>query len=147
PDDLRKLKLFTWAGNAHEYDLWKANGFNPIALETAGIAQGLMSDTINAIPLPPFFALAGQLHEQTKHMLELNWAPLVGAAVVRQKSWERVPAETRAAMLKIAAEAGKQIKTDGRAESDAAVVAMGKRGLAVQKVSPEVEAEWRSAVE
>jgi TRAP-type C4-dicarboxylate transport system substrate-binding protein len=147
PDDLRKLKLFSWAGDIQTYDLWKASGFHPVALETAGIAQGLMSDSINAIPMPPFFALAGQLNDQTKYMLELNWAPLVGAAVVRKKSWDRVPAGTREAMLKIAAETGKQIKSDGRAESDAAVMAMAKRGLVVQKVPPEVEAEWCAAVE
>jgi len=147
PDDLRKLKLFSWAGDIKAYDLWKASGFNPVALETAGIAQGLMSDTINVIPMPPFFALAGQLHEQTKYMLELNWAPLVGAVVVRKKSWDRVPPGAREAMLKVAAQTGRQIKADGRAESEAAVVAMVKRGLKVQKVSPEVEAEWRAAVE
>lgn len=147
PNDLRKLKLFCWAGDVRTYDLWKASGFNPVALETAGIAQGLMSDTINAIPMPPFFALAGQMQDQTKHMLELNWAPLVGAAVVRKKSWDRLTPETREALLKIAAETGKQIKTDGRAENEKAVTAMATRGLVVQKVSPEVEAEWRATVE
>jgi TRAP-type transport system periplasmic protein len=147
PDDLRKLKVFCWAGNTAEYDLWKASGFSPVALETAGIAQGLMSDTISAIPMPPFFALAGQLQDQTKYMLELNWAPLVGAAVVRKKSWDRVPAAAREAMLKTAAETGRQIKSNGRAESEASVTAMSKRGLIVQKVTPEIEAEWRATVE
>jgi TRAP-type transport system periplasmic protein len=147
PDDLRKLKLFCWAGDVRGYDLWKASGFNPVALETAGIAQGLMSDTINAISTPPFFALAGQLNDQTKYMLELNWAPLVGAAVVRKKSWDRIPAETRAAMLKIAADTGKQIQINGRTENQAAVDAMVKRGLIVQKVTPQIEEEWRTAVQ
>src|SRR2546421_5142770 len=121
PDDLRKLKLFSWVGNAHEYDLWKAAGFHPVALETAGIPQGLLSGTIEAVPMPPFFALAGQLDLQAKYMLELNWGPLVGAAVVRKKSWERVQAGKRDAMLKAATEIGKKVKADGRAESDLAV--------------------------
>ncbi len=144
PDDLRKLKVFSWVGNAHEYDLWKATGFRPVALETAGIPQGLLSGTIEAVSVPPFFALAGQLDTQAKHMLELNWAPLVGAAVVRKKSWERVPGSAREQMLKVSAEIGKKVKADGRAESDAAVAAMTKRGLKVQKITPEVEAEWRT---
>lgn len=147
PDDLRQLKLFTWAGNTHEYDLWKASGFNPVALETAGIAQGLMSDTINAIPMPPFYAMAGQLYNQTKYMLELNWGPLVGAAVVRKKSWDRIAPEVREAMLKIAAETGKQIKIEGRKESQESVDAMIKRGLIVTKVTPEIEAEWRAMID
>src|ERR1041384_1280932 len=53
PDDLRKHKIFSWAGNAHEYDLWKSTGFHPVSLETAGIAQGLLSGTIDALAMPP----------------------------------------------------------------------------------------------
>jgi TRAP-type C4-dicarboxylate transport system substrate-binding protein len=147
PDDLRKLKVFTWSGNVHEYDIWKAGGFRPVSLETAGIPQGLLSDTISAVPMPPFFALAGQLDAQAKYMLELNWGPLVGAAVVRKKSWDRVPEAARQEMLKAAAEIGKEVKAAGRAESDSSVAAMAKRGLTVQKVPPDVEAEWRAMVE
>ena len=147
PDDLRKLKVFAWAGNAAEYDLWKASGFNPVALDAMGIPQGLLSGTISAVPTVPIFALSAQLDSQAKYMLEINWGPLVGAAVVHKKSWDRVPASAREAMLKIAEETGRQVKAAGRAESDAAVAAMVKRGLVVQKVTPEVEAEWCAVID
>jgi TRAP-type C4-dicarboxylate transport system substrate-binding protein len=146
PDDLRKLKVFAWAGNAAEYDIWKAAGFSPVALEATGIPQGLLSGTISAVPTVPIYALAGQIDSQAKYMLEINWGPLVGALVVHKKSWDRVPAAAREAMLKIAQETGRQVKAAGRAESDAAVAAMVKRGLVVQKVSPEVEAEWVAVI-
>jgi TRAP-type C4-dicarboxylate transport system substrate-binding protein len=116
-------------------------------LETAGIPQGLLSDTIEAVAMPPFFALAGQLDLQAKYMLEINWAPLVGAAVVRAKSWERVPPAFREEMLKAAAEAGNKLKAAGRAENEASVVAMVKRGLVVTKPSPAVELEWRQMID
>lgn len=146
PDDLRKQKIFCWAGNVRESDVYKASGFNPVSLETAAIPQALMSGTVEAVPMPPFFALAARLGDQTKYMLELNWAPLVGAAIVRKKSWDRLPSVTREALLKIASETGKKVKADGRAESEAAVATMVKHGLQVQKVSPEVEAQWRAVV-
>jgi TRAP-type C4-dicarboxylate transport system substrate-binding protein len=147
PDDLRKLKVSCGAGSAHEYDLWKSSGFNPVALETTGIPQGLLSGTIGAVPTVPIFALAAQLDSQAKYMLELNWAPLVGAAVVQKKAWDKVPAEAREEMLKIAMEAGQQVKNAGRAESDAAVAAMVKRGLQIQKLTPEVDAEWIAVID
>jgi TRAP-type transport system periplasmic protein len=147
PDDVRKLRIFSWAGNTHEYDLWKSARFNPVALETAGIPTGLMSHTVDVVPMPPFFALAGQLDSQAPYMLELNWAPLVGAAVIRKDAWDRVPAAARDEMLKIAAETGREVKAAGRAESDAAVTAMTKRGLHVQSVPPPVQAEWEAVVE
>jgi TRAP-type C4-dicarboxylate transport system substrate-binding protein len=147
PDDLRKLKVFTDASSPQQFDVWKSAGFNPIALETTAIPQGLLSGTISSVPTVPIFALAAQLDTQAKHMLELNWAPLVGAAVVRKKAWDKVPAAARAAMLEIAAETGRQVTAAGRAESEAAVTAMVKRGLKVQKVSPEVDAEWRALLD
>jgi TRAP-type C4-dicarboxylate transport system substrate-binding protein len=147
PDDLRKLKVFAWAGNAAEYDIWKASGFSHVALDATGIPQGLLSGTISAVPTVPIFALAAQLDSQAKYMLEINWGPLVGALVVHKKAWDRVPAAAREAMLKIAEETGRQVKAAGRAESDAAVAAMVKRGLVVQKVSPEVEAQWCAVID
>ncbi len=147
PDDLRKLKMFCWVGNTHEYDLWKSSRFRPVALETASIPQGLLSGSIEAVPMPPFFALAGQLDAQAKYMLELNWAPLVGAAVVSKKSWNRIPPALREPMLKIAAETGRKVKADGRLENVNSVSAMEKRGLKVQKVTLEAEVEWRDLIE
>jgi TRAP-type C4-dicarboxylate transport system substrate-binding protein len=147
PDDLRKLKVFAWAGNAAEYDIWKAAGFSPVALDATGIPQGLLSGTISAVPTVPIFALAAQLDSQAKYMLEINWGPLVGALVVHKKTWDRVPTADREAMLKIAEETGRQVKAAGRAESDAAVAAMVKRGLVVEKVTPEVEAEWCAVID
>ena len=147
PDDLRKMKVFCWAGDTRQYDIWKAAGFQAVALETAAIPQALMSGTISAVPLPPFFAVAGQLDTQAKHMLDLNWAPLVGAAVVRKTAWERVPAELREKFLAISVEAGRQVKRDGRLESVKSVAAMAGRGLQVHEVTPDVEAEWQDVIE
>jgi TRAP-type C4-dicarboxylate transport system substrate-binding protein len=147
PDDLRKLKVYTWAGNADQSDVWKAAGFSPVALEASGIPQGLLSGTISAVPTVPIFALAAQLDAQAKHMLEINWGPLVGAAIVQKKSWDRIPPQFRDDMLKVATETGKQVTAAGRAESDQAVAAMVKRGLQVHKPTPEIEAEWRAVLD
>lgn len=147
PDDLRRLKLFTWAGDTEAYDLWKSGGFNPVALETAAILPSLQTGLISAVAMPPFFALASQIDGQAPYMLDLNWAPLVGATVVTASAWRRIPEELRPALLQAAVEAGREIKANGRSESDRSVQAMIKRGLKVQPVSPELEAEWRQAVE
>jgi TRAP-type transport system periplasmic protein len=147
PDDLRKLKLFSGADSAAAYDLWKASGFSPVSLETTGIPQALLSGTISAVPTAPIFALAAQLDGQAKHMLELNWGPVVGAAVVRKKAWDRVPPDIRDKLLKIATETGRQVKAAGRAESETAVAAMVRRGLIVHKATPQVEAEWSAVID
>ncbi len=147
PDDLRKLKLFSWSGNPAQVELYQSAGFDAKALETADIVPGLSTGLIDAVPLPPFFAMAAQVDTRAPHMLELNWAPLVGALVVRKETWEKIPEATRAKLLVAAAKAGEEIKATGRREMTEAVAAMEKRGLKVQAVSPENEAEWRAIAE
>lgn len=147
PSDLKRMKLFAWSGDTHQLDIMKASGYQPIPLETSDILPSLQTGLINAVPSTPLYALAGQFYGPAPHMLELNWAPLVGGAVILKKTWDSIPAPTREVMLKTAAEAGEQIKIRSRAESDQSVDSMKKRGLIVHKVTPEIEAAWRKAVE
>jgi TRAP-type C4-dicarboxylate transport system substrate-binding protein len=147
PDDLKKTKLFVWAGSAVEVDSYRSIGFNPVPLETVDILPNLQTGLINAVPLPPSIALAGQVDGEAPHMLDLDWAPLVGAAVITKKAWDAIPLEGREALRKAATETGKLIKADGRRESVESVEAMRKRGLRVHAVTPEVEAEWRREAE
>lgn len=147
PDDLRKLKLFAWAGNPEAISIYKSAGFDAVPLETADILPSLQTGLIDAAPLPPVFALKGQIDTRAPYMLELNWGPLVGACVVRKDVWEKLAPRLREELLKIAVAIGKEIKANGRKEMDDSVKAMEKRGLTVTRVPPGVEAEWRAAAE
>ncbi len=147
PVDFKRMKMFTWAGDAYQADLMKAAGYQPVPLEINDILPGLQNGMITAVAQPPFWALAGQMYKPAPNMLEVNWAPLVGATVITRKSWEAIPAEARDAMLKAAREAGTQIKAKSRAESNESVATMRNRGLKVQSVTPEIEAEWRKLAE
>lgn len=147
PDDLKKTKLFVRAGSAAELDSYRSVGLNPVPLETVDILPNLQTGLINAVPLPPSIALAGQVDGAAPHMLVLDWAPLVGAAVITKKTWDAIPLEGREALRKAATETGKLMKADGRRESVESVEAMRKRGLRVHAVTPEVEAEWRREAE
>lgn len=147
PDELKKMKLFTWAGSPDAVEIYKSIGFNPVPLETADILPSLQTGLIEAVPAPPVFALAGQMDARAPHMLQLNWAPLIGACVVRKETWERIPPNLRDTLLKSAVITGAEIKANARKESDEAVKAMEKRGLKVTKVTPELEAQWRAVAE
>ena len=147
PDDLKKVKLFAWSGNPDLLEIYKSSGFRPVPLETADIVPGLQTGLIDALATPPVFALATQIDSRAPHMLELNWAPLVGAIVVRKETWDKLPADLQPKLLEAARTAGKEIREFGRKESAEAVQAMEKRGLKVAKVTPELEAQWRKAAE
>jgi TRAP-type C4-dicarboxylate transport system substrate-binding protein len=97
---------------------------------------------IDAIPTIPLHALSNQFYLSTHHMLELNWLPLVGALIITKSSWDALSPAQRAAMMKSAEECGQQFQKLGRKEAEESVQAMQKRGLQVQPVSKDAQAEW-----
>jgi len=80
-------------------------------------------------------------------MLDMAWAPLIGALVVSKKTWDVIPPETRDAMRQAAVEAGAKMKAEGRRESVESVEAMRKRGLTVHPLTPEAAAQWQREME
>jgi len=147
PDHLKKMKLFVWAGDNHAVDLWKAGGFHPIPLAATDILPGLQTGLINAFDTTPLAALVNQWFGLAPHMLDVKWAPLVGATVMTRKAWNSIPAASREGVRAAAAEAGERLKGEIRSTNDKAIEAMAKRGLTVHTAGPEALAEWQKAAE
>lgn len=147
PEDLKRMKIFVWAGSPDQVAIMRRAGYTPVPLETGDILPGLQTGMINTAPLPPIFALAAQVDLRAPHMLDLNWAPLVGACVVRKETWDKIPAGARESLLAAATRAGQEIRAGSRKESAAAVAAMQKRGLRVHEPSPEQVEHWRKEAE
>jgi TRAP-type C4-dicarboxylate transport system substrate-binding protein len=147
PNDLKRMKIFVWAGFPDQVAIMRRAGYNPVPLETSDILPGFQTGLINTACVAPIFALATQLDLRAPYMLNLDWAPLVGACVVKKDSWEKIPAESRASLLAAADRAGKEIRANSRKESAEATTAMQKRGLKVQTASPEIVEQWRKEAE
>lgn len=142
PDDFKKLKMFTWAGDSYQVDMMKSLGYNPIPLETADILPGLRTNLIDAIPLPPNQALLGQVYTVANNMLALKWSVLSGGTIIREDTWNKIDASIREQLMDAAAEAGRKIRASARKEDEESIAAMQKKGLIVHPASPEVEKEW-----
>jgi TRAP-type C4-dicarboxylate transport system substrate-binding protein len=102
---------------------------------------------IDAVPTIPYFGLATQVYTIAGYMLDLNWAPVVGALIVNKKTWDALSPEQQAAVSAAAIESGKKFQAQGRREADEAVAAMQKRGLTVVPIPPPLLTEWRTASE
>jgi TRAP-type C4-dicarboxylate transport system substrate-binding protein len=146
PDDLRKTKLFVAASRPAEADIYRFVGCHPVPLEVADILPSLQTGLIDCVCMPPSIALALQIDGIAPHMLDMNWVPLVGAAVITKKTWDAIPSEAQEAIRASARETGKLIKADGRRENLESIEAMRKRGLKVHTLTPELDAEWDQVV-
>ena len=147
PDDYRKMKFFAWAGESEQQEIMKSLGYTPVPLETSDILPSIQTGMITAVPATPYFALASQVYATAPHMLDINWAPIVGALVVTKKAWDEMSPAARDALQAAGAQAGLHMRTKARQEVDEAVEAMKKRGLQVHKPTPEQLAEWNALAE
>ncbi len=147
PDDYRKMKFFAWAGESEQQEIMKSLGYTPVPLETSDILPSIQTGMITAVPATPYFALASQVYATAPHMLDINWAPIVGALVVTKKAWDEMSPAARDALQAAGAQAGLHMRTKARQEVDEAVEAMKKRGLQVHKPTPEQLAEWNTLAE
>ncbi len=143
PDDFKKMKFFSFAGESEQQEIMKSLGFTPVPLETTDILPSIQTGMINVVPSTPYFVLATQIYGKVPHMLEINWAPVVGALLVTQKAWDDMSPAGRQALRTAGEKAGVQIRNKARQEVEEAVEAMRKRGLVVNKPNPDQLREWQ----
>ena len=142
PDDYKRMKFFAWGSEPDQQNIMKSLGYTPVPLETTDILPAIQTGMINVVPSTPYFALATQVYNTAPHMLDINWAPIVGALVLTRKAWDGMSPEVQSAVRAASDKAGAQIRTKARQEVEEAVDAMKKRGLTVNKPNPAQMKEW-----
>ncbi len=147
PEDYKRMKMFTWAGEPEQMEIMKAMGYHPVSLETSDVLPALQTGLINVVPATPYYALAAQFNGPAPYMLDINWAPIVGALLVTRKAWDAMSPAGQEALRAAAAKSGAEMRARARVEDGEAIAAMKKRGLQVAKPTPAQEAEWRKFAE
>lgn len=142
PDDFKKMKFFAWGSESEQQDIMKSLGYTPVPLETSDILPAIQTGMINVVPSTPYFALASQIYMTAPNMLEINWAPIVGALVVTSKAWGEMSPAVQVALRSASDKAGVQMRSKARQEVNEAVDAMAKRGLKINRPTAEQMHEW-----
>jgi len=143
-DDIRKMKLLTSAGDPETEKLYKDFGFQVVPLPYTEVLTALQTGLIEAVQGPPLYAMVEQWFGLATNMTEVKWAPLVGATVISNRAWERIPANLRPQLLEAARSAGRRLLTEIRQLNEDAVPAMAKRGLNIVKPDAAALASWAS---
>lgn len=143
PAEFKGMKFFAWGSESAQQEIMKSLGYTPVPLEVSDILPAIQTGMINAVPSTPYFALATQIYTGAPYMLDLNWAPIVGALVITRKAWDEMSPAAQAAVKGAGARAGENMRVQARKEVDEAVEAMKKRGLTVTKPNAEQMKAWR----
>jgi TRAP-type C4-dicarboxylate transport system substrate-binding protein len=137
--DLKRVKMYTGAGDDRMTRLWRQNGYNPVVLSSTDIMVGLQSGMID---------LAFQWYRHTPYVLSPGFAPLIGATVIDKRAWEKMSEDDREALLESARRAGERQADEIPKKDEESLAEMIKRGLEVIRVDVEGDANpWRAAAE
>jgi TRAP-type C4-dicarboxylate transport system substrate-binding protein len=141
PQDFLRMKMAV-SGDDTEVQLLNAIGGHPVALDWTNMLTALQTGMVDSVATLPVHALGAQFNTAVSHMLDLKYVPVTGGIVVTKKSWDALPASTRAAMKQAAETAGAGMESSGASEESAAIAAMQSRGLQVEPVTPQMQREW-----
>jgi TRAP-type C4-dicarboxylate transport system substrate-binding protein len=149
PDDLKKLKLFQWAGDEPLLKIWQSAGFNPVAAASTELAPGLQTGLFEAFSAPPQVAVITRYYENAKYMTDLKWGLLMGATVIRKETWDKIPADVQPKLLESAKAAGAKLQADIRKSGDADIAAMKASTTKLEVVPVDAKAKelWRKTAE
>ncbi len=145
--DLKQAKLFTSQGDDAMVRWYSDHGFHPQALSEKEIVTQLQlpRGMIDAVPSPPYGALALQFYNATPYMLDLRVAPLVGATIVTKQVWNKLSADDRTALTSAAAAMQTRVMTAVPKLDADSITAMQKAGLTVVTLAPAAHADFEHA--
>ena len=144
PADMSRAKIWAWEGDPKSVEAFRAAGLQPVVLSANDMYPSLQTGMIDCVANVPLYVLTTRLYEKANHMVDVSWAYMIGATIVRKDAWEKIPADLRPKLLQIAKDLGQKVDSEVRRLNIDAVSAMQKQGLQVVKVDP---GPWRQAME
>lgn len=144
PDDLRQLRLWTAVGFPESEKLIKEFGFQVVPLPETDMLTALQTGLIEAIYVPPLFALLDRSYQIATYMTNMKFAPLTAATIISTHAWERIPQLYRQPMIEAVGKVVKALRQEIRQSGADALKEMQKRGLQVIELDPPTIEQWRS---
>ena len=144
---MKKMKMFSWAGDPKTTEVWKKLGYDPRPAPSTELTTGLQTGLFETFLAPPQVSVITRYYEHAKFMTDLDWQLLIGATVIRKETWERIPAELRPQLLQVALDAGTKLRQSIRSGGPRDVEAMKKAGLTVVPVDAKARDIWRRMAE
>jgi TRAP-type C4-dicarboxylate transport system substrate-binding protein len=147
PDELRPLRLWVSTGSIETERLANELGFRTVPLPVTDMLTGLQTGLIEAIDVPPLFALLDRSYQAAPYMTDLRFVPLNAATVITLAAWDRIPESQRAGFLDAAHAVVERMREEIHTAEVEAIEEMVARGLNVVRLEPgEIDA-WRSEAE
>lgn len=141
-NEMKQLRIWS-SGDEGMVRWYRQNGFRVELSSLGDLPISLQSGKIEGIPISPLIASANQWYKQTKYMLDLGIAPIIGALVIAKPTWDAFPEAQKTEFMRAAREMETTLEKTVPDQDRAAVAALQSRGLltVIKAEGP----EWRAA--
>ncbi len=143
---IQGIKIWKWANDPHAVKMAAELGFVPVVLSSVDLLPSLRTGMIDAFPSTPMAALATQAYSQAPNLIDLPWAPVIGAIIVTEESWAPIAPELKPQLVAAAEQIGRRLRDDVRIQTDEALASMAKNGLRRHAPSPAELEAWKKKV-
>ena len=141
PSDLKRLRIFNWAGDYHSAELYKKAGFHPVPLSAVDVLPSLTTGLVEAFATHPMIALSMQWFASAPNMLDLKWVFMTGAIIISNTTWESIPEEYHQDLLVVSDEMEDRARALLPLADDALGI-MREHGLEIHPISAEDRKAW-----
>jgi TRAP-type C4-dicarboxylate transport system substrate-binding protein len=142
PADLKAQKLGTSETEPELLNAFKAMGFNMVPIAMNQILVNLSGGLIDAVYQTPVTAGGLQIFGLAKNMTSVRVAPFMGAIIINQRTWNRIPAKYRPELERLCKKAEAELDTDIQTLEADILKTMVDYGLVVNEVSPAQTQVW-----
>jgi TRAP-type transport system periplasmic protein len=140
--DLRGTKMRAY--NPATTRIAELVGAQPVTIQLAELPQALATGGVDNFLTSSASGVDSKLYEQVKHFYDVNaWLPR-NAVVVNVKAFDALDANTRSALLRVAAAAGERGWKTSDQKDDEYLKELTARGMVVDRQSPRLKAELRA---
>ncbi|RMG30360.1 MAG: ABC transporter substrate-binding protein [Gammaproteobacteria bacterium] len=128
-DDLKSLRIWLWQGDPLGEAMFRAGGFSPIPLSITEVYTSLQTGLIDTVYCTPLAAIALQWFTQVHYVSRLRMANAIGAIVVSERAFRRLPGDLQALLRETGRAAGERLIQATRRDNEKSLQVLEEEGL------------------
>ena len=136
-DELPRRRIWQWQGDRFIGAFFEANGWPPVPLPITEVYTALSTGLVDTVVSTPLASIALQWASKTPYMGEQPMATGIGAVVVSNRFFDKLPPDLQALLRNSGATLSKRLIADTRRDD--------QKSLAVLAKSTKPMSGWRNA--
>jgi TRAP-type C4-dicarboxylate transport system substrate-binding protein len=136
-DDLQGAKVWMPEGDPVSQAVFQKIGVSPVPLGIADVLLALQTRLVDVVYGPPLGAIALQWHTKVKYITRVPLAYALGAVIVTEKAFQRVPKNSRMVLKEVFTKNAALLSAQTRKQNEEALEVMAREGIESVMMEPQ----------